>query len=69
MTTFQYKGLSPNGQKVSGVVKAYNEYEAVAQLRSTCSVITSISEVKEQKSFLTQEIGTHKIKEKDLAMM
>ena len=69
MTTFQYKGLSPDGQKVSGVVKAYNEYEAVAQLRSTCSVITSISEVKEQKSFLTQEIGTHKIKEKDLAMM
>lgn len=29
MTTFKYKGLSPDGQKVSGVVKAYNEYEAV----------------------------------------
>ena len=39
MTTFKYKGLSPDGQKVSGVVKAYNEYEAVTQLRSTCSVI------------------------------
>ena len=69
MTTFKYRGLTPEGQKVSGVVKAYNEYEAVTQLRATCAVITAIAPVKEQKSILTREIGTHKIKEKDLAMM
>ena len=69
MTTFKYRGLTLDGQKVSGVVKAYNEYEAVTQLRSTCAVITAIAPVKEQKSILTREIGTHKIKEKDLAMM
>ena len=69
MTTFKYRGLSPDGQKVSGVVKAYNEYEAVSQLRNTCSVITSITEVKEEKNFLTRDLGTPKIKEKDLAMM
>ena len=69
MTTFKYRGLTLEGQKVSGVVKAYNEYEAVTQLRATCAVITAIAPVKEQKSILTREIGTHKIKEKDLAMM
>lgn len=69
MTTFKYRGLTPEGQKVSGVVKAYNEYEAVTQLRATCAVITAIAPVKEKKSILTREIGTHKIKEKDLAMM
>ena len=69
MTTFKYRGRTLEGQKVSGVVKAYNEYEAVTQLRTTCAVITAIAPVKEQKSLLTREIGTHKIKEKDLAMM
>ena len=68
MTTFKYKGLSPDGQKVSGVVKAYNEYEAVTQLRSTCSVITSIQEVKEAKG-LNRDLGKVKIKDKDLAMI
>ena len=42
MTTYKYRGLSPDGAKVSGVIKAYNEYEAGAQRRQTCSVITKI---------------------------
>ena len=45
MTTYKYKGLSPDGAKLSGVIKVYNEFEAVAQLRETCSVITKIEEV------------------------
>ena len=48
MTTFKYKGLSPDGEKVSGVVKAYNEYEAVSQLREKFTVVTHIEEVKEK---------------------
>lgn len=51
MTTYKYKGLSPDGAKLSGVIKAYNEFEAVAQLRETCSVITKIEEVKETQSW------------------
>lgn len=68
MTTFKYKGLSPDGQKVSGVVKAYNEYEAVSMLRETCSVITNIQEVKERLS-LNVNLGSTKIKDKDLSIM
>lgn len=68
MTTFKYRGLSPDGQKISGVVKAYNEYEAVTQLRETCAVITHIQEVKE-KTGLNRNLGGTKIKEKDLSIM
>ena len=68
MTTFKYRGLSTDGQKISGVVKAYNEYEAVTQLRETCAVITHIQEVKE-KTGLNRNLGGTKIKEKDLSIM
>ncbi len=68
MTTYQYKGLSPDGEKVSGVIRAYNEYEAVAQLRETCSVITKITEVKETKTW-NPEIGKRKIPDKELAII
>ena len=68
MTTFKYRGLSPDGQKISGVVKAYNEYEAVTQLRETCAVITHIQEVKE-KTGLNRNLSGTRIKEKDLSIM
>lgn len=70
MTTFKYSGLSVGGAKVSGIIEAYDEYEAVASLRDRVPVITEISEVKETApSFLNKEIGGGKIKEKELAMM
>ena len=56
MTTYKYRGLSLDGAKVSGVIKAYNEYEAVARLRQICSVITKIEEVKETRS-LNPDLG------------
>ena len=68
MTTFKYKGLSPDGEKVSGVVKAYNEYEAVSQLREKFAVVTHIEEVKEKKN-LNPTFGATRIKDKDLAIM
>ena len=68
MTTFKYRGLSTDGQKISGVVKAYNEYEAVTQLRETCAVITHIQEVKE-KTGLNRNLSGTRIKEKDLSIM
>ncbi|MFR5846197.1 MAG: hypothetical protein ACLUEU_10765 [Oscillospiraceae bacterium] len=33
MTTYKYKGQSLSGARVSGVVRAYDEFEAVAKLR------------------------------------
>lgn len=68
MTTFKYKGLSPDGAKVSGVIKAYDEYEAVSQLRETCSVVTRIDPVPEQRTGPIT-IGKKRIKDKDLAIL
>lgn len=68
MTTFEYKGLSPDGVKVSGVIHAYNEYEAVAQLRETCSIITKIKPVRETRE-KNPVLGGHKIQEKELAVI
>lgn len=67
MTTFRYKGISTEGAKVSGIINAYDEFEAVSQLRETCSVVTAIEPVKESKAALTP--GKIHIKDKELAII
>ena len=68
MTTYKYRGLSPDGARVSGIIKAYNEYEAVSRLRETCSIITKIQEVPESRANANPMKG-RKIKEKELAIL
>jgi len=67
LTTYKYKGVSPDGARVSGVIKAYDEFEAVSQLRETCSVVTKIEAVPEQKEG-SVSFGSHRIKAKELAI-
>ena len=68
MTTYRYKGRSHDGARVSGVVRAYDEFEAVAKLRGDCAFITKIEPVKEKKSILHRPIR-FRIKEKELALL
>lgn len=69
MTTYRYKGQTPEGSKVSGVIRAYDEYDAVSKLRDTCAFVIKLEEVREKKdSVLTRPLRT-KIKEKDLALI
>ncbi len=68
MTTYQYKGISPDGAKVSGVIKAYDEYEAVARLRERCAVVTRIAAVPETKG-AGRELGGLKPRDKELAIL
>lgn len=68
MTTYKYKGVSPDGARVSGVIKAYDEFEAVSQLRETCSVVTKIEAVPEQKEGGVS-FGSRRIKAKELAIL
>ncbi len=53
MTTFKYKARTAEGVLVSGVVEAYSEFEAVEQIKRTCTIVEKISEVKsgEKKHF------------------
>lgn len=69
MTTYRYKGQTPEGSKVSGVIRAYDEYDAVSKLRDTCAFVIKLEEVREKKdSVLTRPLRT-RIKEKDLALI
>lgn len=69
MTTYRYKGQTPEGTKVSGVIRAYDEYDAAAKLRETCAFVTKLEAVREKKdSILTRPLQT-KIKEKELALI
>ena len=68
MTTYKYKGISADGAKVSGVIKAYDEFEAVSQLRETCSVVTRIEAVPEQTGGSVR-LGAHRFKAQELAIL
>ena len=68
MTTYRYKGQTHAGAKVSGVVRAYDEFEAVAKLRETCAFVTKIEPVTERESALTRPVG-FKLKDKELALL
>lgn len=68
MTTYRYKGQTPDGAKVSGVIRAYDEFEAASKLRDTCAFITKLEAVGEKKSVLPAPTRT-KIREKELALI
>ena len=42
MTTYRYKGQTPEGSKVSGVIRAYDEYDAVSKLRDYRLVVRQL---------------------------
>lgn len=46
MAFYKYKAISYDGAKVHGVIEAYDEFEAIGQIKETCSIVTSIVEVK-----------------------
>ena len=69
MPTFTYTGLSVTGDKVSGVVEAYDEIEAMEQARDLCRIVQSVKQVREGKNILTTDITKPRAKPKQLAIM
>lgn len=45
MPTYKYEAAYPGGEKVSGVVEAVSQADAVAQIRQTCEVVLSLKEI------------------------
>jgi type IV pilus assembly protein PilC len=68
LQTFKYKGISRDGQEISGIIKAYDEYEAVANIRETCRIVTKIEEIPESAAGAARA-GKHRFKEKELALI
>ena len=51
MQTFKYRALAADGGVVSGVLEAYDEFEAVEELRRTYAVVEDLIPVKQKKKF------------------
>ena len=45
MPTYKYEAAYASGEKVSGVVEAMSQNDAVAQIRQTCEIVLSLKEV------------------------
>ena len=70
MVTYKYVALSGNGQKVSGVIEAFNEMDAVDRLKQNHSVIVKMTPVKgEGEGLLNLEIGGNKLNNKAFIVM
>lgn len=49
LTTYKYKARTVDGALVNGVVEAYSEFEAVEQIKQTCSIVEKIAPVQPSK--------------------
>lgn len=69
MTTFRYKGQTAGGAKVSGVLRAYDEFEAADKLRESVAIITKLEAVPEKKESVLSRPVVFRVKEKELALL
>ena len=71
MVTYKYQALSANGQKVSGVVEAFNEMDAVDRIKQNHSVILKMTPMKGEGEggLLAMEIGGNKLNNKAFTVM
>lgn len=51
MQTFKYRAQASDGAVVSGVMEAYDEFEAVEELRRNYSVVEDLQPIKQKKKF------------------
>lgn len=49
MKTFKYKAKASDGSTVTGVIEAYDEFEAVDEIRRTCPIVEFVKPLKEER--------------------
>ena len=70
MAQYKYTAVSKGGEKVTGVVDAFNELDAATRIRQSCDVILKLSELSEEKpGFFSMEIGGNKLNAKAFTVM
>jgi type IV pilus assembly protein PilC len=70
LVTYKYQALSSSGEKISGVIEAFNELDAMERIKENASVVLKITEVGEEKSgFLNMQIGKNKLNNKAFTVM
>ncbi len=51
MQTFKYRAVAQDGSTVNGVIEAYDEFEAIGEIRKTYAVVESIKPVRNGRKF------------------
>ena len=70
MITYKYVALSHGGEKVSGVIEAFNDMDAVDRLKQNHAIILKMTPVKgEGQGLLNMEIGGNKLNSKAFIVM
>ncbi len=69
MPTYTYIGMSDAGERVDGVVEAYDEIEAMEKARELCRVVQNVKQVRSGKNILSMDVTKPKAKPKNLAIM
>lgn len=67
MNTFKYSAISRGGQRINGVVEAFDQMDAVDRIKRDCDIVLKISEVKEG-GLLSKDIN-NKLNAKAFTMM
>ncbi len=69
MPMFRYKALSADGAKVSGVVNAYDRFQAVNQIKEDGSVVLSVEQVISLPNTGLDLLGGQRIGDKQLSLV
>ena len=70
MAMYKYSAISRTGERVTGEIDGYNEFDAVARIRETCDVILKVTEIKEgASSFLSMDLGANRLDYKAFTVM
>jgi len=69
LANFKYRALTENGKEVSGVIEAFDEFEAVDAIKRNYGIVTHIVRVDETKLGVRKTITMPKIKQEHIALM
>jgi len=72
MPAYKYSAISKGGEKVSGVVEAFNEFDAAERVRQSCDIVLKLTPVKDragEDSFFSREIGGNRLDSRAFTLM
>lgn len=70
MARFKYLALSRSGEKISGLIEAYNEMDAAIRVKERANVVLKLTPVREKgPGFLNLELGASKLDVKAFTLM
>ncbi|MBR3367018.1 MAG: hypothetical protein IKG66_04415, partial [Lachnospiraceae bacterium] len=73
MVTYKYSAISKSGEKVSGIIEGFNEFDAAERIRESCDIVLKLTPVKDKDrddtGFLNMEIGGNKLDIKAFTLM